>query len=454
MRAFQRKFLQSSKGAGLIGLVGAIIVTISCSFINPQQKTNVVLIIIDTIRPDRLGCYGFKLPTSPNIDRLASEGALFTNVVTSAPITLPSVSSMLTSTYPVSNNVRYNGRFFLSDSNITLAEILKEEGYRTAAFIGGFPLDSRFKVDQGFDVYDDDFSNSANQGNRKWIGHEVNDFERTAAEVNEKAFEWLEQKDNDPFFLMVHYFDPHWPHEPPDGYGETLENPYLREVAYTDEHIGRLLKKLDGMGLMKNTLVVLTGDHGEGLGAHGESTHGDYLFDTTVLIPLIMYHQNRIPKGRRVDTMVRSIDIMPTILDFLDAPVSPESQGASLLQAFTGELEERPALIETMLPYYESADRGTTAAQVIGLRTGRWKLVYATVERDGKPAQVAELYDIQKDPLEVFNVLDENPKMFVSLVKEMESIISIYSVTGAPRNNELIMDKETREKLKSLGYLK
>jgi len=439
---------------GLAGLVGGIIFAISCSLINLPGKTNVVLIIIDTIRPDRLGCYGCTLPTSPNIDKLASEGTLFTNAVTTAPITLPSVSAILTSTYPVSNNVRYNGRFFLSDANITLAEILKQQGYKTAAFIGGFPLDSRFKVDQGFDVYDDDFSNSAKQGNRKWIGHEVGDFERTAAEVNENTFKWLEQKGDDPFFLMVHYFDPHWPHKSPGDFGEKFKSPYNNEVAYTDEQIGKLLKKLDDMGLMKDTFVVLTGDHGEGLGAHEELTHGEYIFDTTVLIPLVLYHQNRIPKGRKIDMMVRSIDIMPTILELLNVPASPESQGVSLLQAFTGELEESPALIETMLPYYESADRGTTPAKVMGLRTGRWKLVYATFERDGKPVQIGELYDIQEDPLEIFNVLDENLETFVRLAQEMHSMIATYSAVGTPKNNEMVMDKETREKLKSLGYLK
>jgi len=226
---------------------------LSCSLLRPQRQDNVVLIIIDTIRPDRLGCYGFNLATSPNIDRLAEEGVLFTRTVTCAPVTLPSVSAIFTSTYPIFHNVRYNGKFYLNESSTTLAEILKENGYLTAGFVGGFPLEARFKVHQGFDTYDDDFSTSVKRKGRKWIGHEVEGFERTAAEVNERVFPWLEQNKDKKFFLMVHYFDPHWPYEPPPPYDQRFESPYNGEVAYTDEQVGRLVEKLESLGLRKNT---------------------------------------------------------------------------------------------------------------------------------------------------------------------------------------------------------
>jgi arylsulfatase A-like enzyme len=434
--------------------MGCIVALVCCS---PRdgQRDNVVLIIIDTIRPDRLGCYGYSLPTSPNIDRFASQGALFKQAVTCAPVTLPSVSAMLTSTYPVFNNVRYNGLFFLDDSAVTLAEILKEHGYATAAFVGAFPLDSRFKVNQGFDVYDADFSDSERRSERTWIGHEVETFERTAAEVNRHALAWLRENKDKRFFLMVHYFDPHWPHEAPSPeYARKFESPYNAEVAYTDEQVGKLLDAIDELGLRQDTLVVLTGDHGEGLGAHGEPTHGVYVFDTTVLIPLILRRPGRVQEGQTVAHMVRSIDIMPTILDFLRISPVPHAQGVSLLPALKGEFRSEPILLETHLPYYESGDTGHLPMKVTGLRTPEWKLVYATGEKDGQPFHVTELYNVKKEPLELFNVANDQPETFARLMETMNDLIRTHSAGGVTANSFDEMDEETRQKLKSLGYLK
>ncbi len=453
-KGFRARSRWAWKIAGVVGLTTAIAFSAQCSPRGAGQKDNVVLIVIDTIRPDRLGCYGYGPPTSPNIDALASGGALFEQAVTCAPLTLPSVSAMLTSTYPVFNNVRYNGMFFLGEENVTLAEILKNHGYETAAFIGGFPLDSRFKVDQGFDVYDDDFSNSDRKREYGWIGHWTEDFERTSAEVNESAFEWLEKVKGDRFFLMMHYFDPHLPYTPPSPHDEEFEIPYDGEVAYTDEQIGRLLAKLDELGLMEDTLVVLTGDHGEALGQHEEVTHGEFIYDTTVMIPLVIHRPGRIPAGRRIDTMVRSIDIMPTILDFLKISQSPNTQGTSLLPALDGKLEETPVLLEATLHYYEGDKLGHVPIMISGLRTSEWKLVYVTMEKDGKPGWVGELYNVAQEPLELENVAGKNQETLDRLLGEMHSMTRAYSAGALPKNNRLEMDVETREKLKSLGYLK
>jgi arylsulfatase A-like enzyme len=425
---------------------------ISCSLAGDRPKDNVVLIIIDTIRPDRLGCYGYHLPTSPNIDAFSEECTMFTQAVTCAPLTLPSVAAMFTSTYPVFNNVRYNGIFFLGDSSITLAEILKKRGYKTAAFIGGFPLDSQFGVDQGFQRYDDDFSNSMEKRSHGWIGHAVEDFERTAGEVNQKVFEWLEDVRNDRFFLTVHYFDPHLPYAPPTPYSDTFEDPYDGEVAYTDEHVGKLLKKLEDLGLKENTLIVLTGDHGESLGTHQEVTHGEFIYDTTVLIPLMLYHHKRMPKGRKIDVMAKSIDIMPTILDFLGIPGSPHTQGASLLPALDGNLEETPILLEATLHYYESESLGHDPIMIMGLRTGEWKLVHVTVNRKSGAGWTGELYDVLREPDELHDLKNEKKKTFMSLVNEMHSMIGAYSANSLPKDNHLRMDEATKEKLKALGY--
>jgi len=444
----------AARAVGFIILpVIALASLLSCSPRASGGGDNVVLIIIDTMRADHLGCYGYTPPTSPNIDALASEATLFEQTVTSSPLTLPSISAMLTSTYPVFNNVRYNGIFFLNDRSITLAEILKKNGYKTAAFIGGFPLDSQFHTDQGFDVYDDDFSNSAQKRQYGWIGHLVDDFERTGAEVNQKVFEWLDQIGDRRFFLMVHYFDPHMPYTPPSPYDKEFEIPYDGEVAYTDHQIGALLAKLEELGLKKNTLIVLTGDHGESLGAHNEVSHGEFIYDTTVMIPLIIYHDKRIPKGRRIPTMVRSIDIMPSILDFLGIPAGPDTQGRSLLPALEGTLDEEPALLEATLHYYEAESLGHQPMMITGLRTSRWKLMRVALERDGKPGWIGELYDLAGEPLELTNVSKQNPDTFNTLIEELRSMTQTYSKGALPKNNHLEMDEETKAKLKALGYL-
>ncbi len=454
LRVFQRNFTVVRKGLLVAVLLGCLAFSISCQPPGGAPKDNVVLIIIDTIRPDRLGCYGYHAPTSPNIDRFAQECMVFEDAVTCSPLTLPSVSAMLTSTYPVFNNVRYNGIFFLGNSSITLAEILKKEGYKTAAFIGGFPLDSQFGVDQGFDIYDDDFSNSREKRRHGWIGHSVEDFERTAEEVNQKAIAWLNAVKDERFFLVVHYFDPHLPYAPPSPYREAFTDPYNGEVAYTDEHVGRLLDTLEKLGLKRNTLIILTGDHGESLGTHNEITHGEFIYDTTVLIPLMLYHHERIPAGRRIDTMVKSIDIMPTILDFLDIPKSPHTQGRSLLPASGGTLEETPILLEATLHYYESENLGHEPIMITGLRTREWKLVHATVEKKGGFSWTAELYDVANEPSELTDLKNRNQATFAHLLSEMNSLIKTSSADGLPKDNYLQIDEESREKLKALGYLK
>lgn len=454
LRIFQKNFLWVRRGLCFALILGCLAFSISCPPKGSARKENVVLIIIDTIRPDRLGCYGYHLPTSPNIDRFSKECMLFEQAVTCAPLTLPSVSAMLTSTYPVFNNVRYNGLFFLGDSSITLAEILKKEGYKTAAFIGGFPLDSQFGVDQGFDIYDDDFSNSKEKRRHGWIGHTVEDFERTAAEVNQKVFAWLDEVKDERFFLVVHYFDPHLPYTPPSPYREACKDPYDGEVAYTDEHVGKLLDTLEEFGLKENTLIILTGDHGESLGTHNEITHGEFIYDTTVLIPLMLYHRERIPPGRRIDTMVKSIDIMPTILDFLNIRNSPHTQGVSLLSALDGNLAETPILLEATLHYYESKNLGHDPIMITGLRTSQWKLVHATVEKKDGSGWTGELYDVANEASELTDVKNENQATFGRLVKEMHSIARTYSADGLAKNNYLQIDEASRKKLKALGYLK
>ena len=224
---------------------------------------NVVLISIDTCRADHLSCYGYKRPTTPNIDAVARDGALFKMALTPVPLTTPAHSSMFTGTYPPTHGVHLNTYDHLADSNVTLAKTLREAGYQTAAFVGAFPLDARFGLNQGFDTYDGRFTEEEKQGF----------FSRRAGEeVNRPALAWLEDHARQPFFLFLHYYDAHHPYAPhPPCTSPFADDPYAGEIAYIDNCIGRVLDRLRALGVYDNTLVIITGDHGEGLGEHGEN---------------------------------------------------------------------------------------------------------------------------------------------------------------------------------------
>ncbi len=237
---------------------------------------NVLLVSIDTCRADHLGCYGYKRPTTPNIDAVAQDGTIFKMALTPVPVTTPAHSSMFTGTYPPTHGVRLNTYDRLADSNVTLAKLLRDAGYQTAAFVGGFPLDSRFGLNQGFDTYDGRFT-------------EKNLSKRAAEDVSRPALAWLEDHGKQPFFLFLHYYDAHYPYEPhPADTAPYADDPYAGEIAYIDHCIGRVLDRLRARGLYDNTLVIITGDHGEGLGEHGETAHGFFIYQSTLRVPLVI----------------------------------------------------------------------------------------------------------------------------------------------------------------------
>lgn len=248
---------------------------------SPIRKVrNVVVISIDTCRADYLSCYGFKRRTTPNIDALAREGVLFKSALSPVSMTLPAHSSMMTGTYPPTHGVHLNNGERLDDSNITLAEILKAAGYHTAAFISGFTLDSRFGMNQGFDTYECNFS-------KKVEGHLS---ERTGEEVNQSALPWLGEHSTTPFFLFLHYFDAHAPYEPRLPYSvDYADDLYSGEIAYVDFCIGQVVDRLRALGLYDNTLLIITSDHGESLGDHGEETHTYFAYNSTLHVPLVVH---------------------------------------------------------------------------------------------------------------------------------------------------------------------
>jgi len=296
------------------------------------KRWNVLLVTFDTTRADHIGCYGNKDIETPNLDRLAAEGFLFERAYASAPITAPSHSTILTGLYPTGHAVRDNGIFVLDDANTTLAEMLSEAGYGTAAAVASFPLSSQFGLDQGFDLYDDHFTLPYEDFRGHRVVNKTRLFfdERPAELVNEPLFPWLDENHDEPFFVWAHYFDPHLPTEPPPPYDQLyLADLYLGEIAYADEALGQLVDRLEELGVADETIIVMTSDHGEGRGDHNEITHSTLAYNSTLHVPMII----RVPGmegGERIETRVGTVDLVPTILDLLGREVPESLQGLSM----------------------------------------------------------------------------------------------------------------------------
>lgn len=323
-----------------------------------REAEDVIFITIDTLRADHLGAYGYEFIRTPNIDRLAREGATFDQIRVPTPITLPSHTTIFTGLYPPAHGVLDNGNYQVTDRLTTLAEILRTAGYNTGAIIGAFVLDRRFGLNRGFDHYDD--SGFQDQGKGKNFFYS----ERKASEVTDRALVWIKSvlptKDradrktrSKNFFLWAHYYDPHANYNPPPPYDERYHDAlYDGEIAYVDEQIGRLLEGVYRLRGRKDLLVVLMSDHGEALGEHGELTHGLFLYDCTVRIPLIFHDPDRI-RPRRIPYRAGSVDIAPTVLDLLGIPKPEPMNGSnSLVRMMEGsDKKDRPVYLETAYPH-------------------------------------------------------------------------------------------------------
>jgi arylsulfatase A-like enzyme len=411
--------------------------------------TNVLLVSVDTLRADHLGCYGYKRIETPNIDALASKGWLFEQAFSAAPVTAPSHATILTGLLPFAHGVRENGTYELAKKHATLAEILSAAGYETFAFVSSFVLDSRFGLDQGFSVYNDDFSEGDSifsSGVHRWQGHEFDNFERHAGLTNRAVFDWLRKPHLRPFFLWVHYFDPHHPYSPPEPWSERYRNHlYDGEIAYDDFELGRLLDELNVAGELERTLVVFVADHGEGLGQH-EKTHGKTLFNPLVRVPLIIVPPGGLEDGgRRVGPMVRTIDIVPTVLEMLNMERPPALQGRSLVQLLKAGASSTPP----QRSYSEThrLERPYRGGILRGLRTPRWS--YTVIPRDG----VRQLYDIEADPGEKRNLADDLPERAERMQRAMAELIREQSPRGGEEGVEREMSEEVRRKLEALGYI-
>lgn len=404
---------------------------------NPREKIskdrslNVLLVTLDTTRADRLGCYGYPDGKTPNLDFLAANGVQFLNAYCQVPLTCPSHCSILTGTYPLYHQVRNNGSYYLAAEMQTLAEVFKSAGFKTSAFVGSFTVDSRFGLDQGFDVYDDLLSPD--------LTFKALNSERRADAVYASFSRWLDENKDGPFFSWVHFFDPHIPYDPPSHYREEFaDNPYDGEIAFMDFYIGKIVERLREHGLSEKTLIILAGDHGEAFGEKQEKGHGVFIYESTMKIPLIFYAPNNIPAGERIEARARLIDVMPTVLDLVDISLPEEIQGISLLPFIEGK--KKQDLTSYIESYYPRENYGWS--ELVGLIDGDWKYIKA-------PEQ--ELYNLKLDPWEEINRIQDEEKVAQEKKEKLENIIA-DSVSPIVAKKKTLTEEE-RERLRSLGYI-
>jgi arylsulfatase A-like enzyme/tetratricopeptide (TPR) repeat protein len=422
--------------AGLV-LVGAAAAyyMLSDRFDTPRYSSgsledyNVLLITLDTTRADHLPVYGYGSVKTPGLDRLAKTSLIFEDAIAHVPLTLPSHTSILTGQLPIGHGIRDNEGFVVDPKVTTLASILKGKGYVTAAFVSAFVLDSRWGLNRGFDSYFDHF-NPYREVNR-------DDIQRRAEETEAEVETWLPANKDHRFFCWVHFYDPHEPYDPPEPYASTYaSNRYDGEIAYMDQSVGKLLAKLDELRLSDRTLVIVTGDHGEGLGDHDELTHGMFLYSTTLQVPLLIM----VPGGkqRRIHGIVRHIDLAPTILDLLGFQAGSDMQGTSLIPVINGTEDSRRTAYGESL--YAQHHYGWSPLR--SLTTDRHWFI---------ESPRAELFDRRKDPRQLRNLIPDRESVAQDLEEQLQAVADQYTRKDleGPRK----MDADTEAKLRSLGYL-
>lgn len=443
-RAGEGKFLRVA-----IGLFFLAIATAGTLHVlrRSEAQGNLLLITLDTVRADRLGCYGYERISTPNIDWLAANGILFEKAIAAAPLTLPSHATIMTGLYPYTHGVRDNTSSRLSDKAVTLAEILSERGYRTGAIIGAFVLDAQYGLDQGFGFYEDRLPGSASgprdvfakTGEEKIQLNAIS--ERPASAVTKRALAWLNQNREEKFFLWIHYYDPHYPYTPPhEASNEYRDSPYDGEIASVDKNLGMVLDQMRSLELIDNTLIVVVGDHGEGLGEHREATHSIFVYEPMVRVPLIMSFPDRLERGERVTTIASLADVMPTILDILEIDNELPMDGMSLLGAIEGEGPQgRIVYTESMFPYLNYG-----WSEVLSVSTSDWKYIRST-----EP----ELYNVEADPAESVNRIRGEEDIATRLEAALDSLLARAPSEGGGLAEEASLSGTDRERLAALGYI-
>lgn len=426
---------------------------LACSDGAKPSAHNVLLVTIDTLRADALGAYGSKSGASPHLDGLARRGVLFEQAHSSCPNTLPSHASILTGLHPYHHRVRENGANQLADRYTTLAERLSSAGYATAAEVADIVLARQTGIAQGFALFRDtqslgvelqrirvtrDGKLSDPSVDAPTVEAKIVDLHsRGAVDITRAGVAFLRERRAGPFFLWLHYFDPHWPYAPPAPFASRFDDPYAGEVAYADENVARVLEELERQGLDESTLVVISGDHGEGRGDHGESRHSYLVYQSTVHVPLLFIGP-AVPSGRRVAEPVQTVDIAPTILAWAGLEPDPDADGTSLLPAFEGRgLPERAIYGESI-----SLRRLLDVSPLRFVREGRWKLIH-----EPHP----ELYDLAADPAEAHNLAEGEQAHVEHLRERLAGLLA--GRRDAPDAPQRQLDEQTRRQLESLGYV-
>lgn len=451
------------------GLVLAVSLSLALAACAPERlaRPNLLLVTLDTTRADHVSAYGYSRDTTPVLRALAAAGTRFAQAYAPTATTAPSHATLFTSLYPLAHGIVRNG-LVLRDLERTLAEVLRDHGYATAAFVSSFVLDARFGWAQGFDLYDDDFdpdstSMQPRDGWEEWKKETAaGGFDRRADETTRRAVAWLEGHagSDRPFFLFVHYFDPHAPMVPPARLAarfapatgaprlDVRVGRYDAEIAFVDEQIGLLLEALARAGLEAETLVALTADHGEGLMQHGKMFHGVHLYEEAVRVPLILRWPGRVPEARVVEEPVGLVDLAPTLLALLGiGEVPPSLHGKSLAAALTDglPLDPQPS-IYLQRRHYEGERVGGEwiEGELFGIRRGRWKYI------ESGDASHRELYDLSADPAETRDLAAHRP----DAVRHLSAAIAAWKLASrregeAPRE----LGEPERLGLEALGYV-
>ena len=413
----------------LISILAGLILSLSPPLIAAKQAQglNVLLITIDTLRFDRISFHTDAHVQTPNIDKLAARSQVFLRAYAHNPVTLPSHTNIMTGTTPIYHGISDNLGFRLEDRFITLAEHLRSNSFKTAAFVASFPLDSRFGLNQGFDLYND------NYGTQKL--YQMYYAQRRASEVIRPAMEWIEAQSSK-WFVWIHLFDPHEPYDPPAPFDqEYAGDPYSGEVAYIDAQLSVLFDHLDRTGAMANTLIILTADHGEGMGDHGEYSHSYFAYNSVLHVPLIMHIPGKLPG--LVEENASHMDIFPTVSEVLDLKIPKQIQGESLLPLMEGKARARGTI------YFESLTPNLLAgwAPLRGFVRGEFKYINLPIP---------EVYDLKKDAEENVNLANKSnlPQLEKELIKLQKDLRG-----KAVRQKLDKVEQDTIDKMRSLGYI-
>lgn len=451
------------------GLIVAVLATILAGVASLEPRSerarpDILLITLDTTRADHTSAYGYDRVTTPRLEALAREGVRFDAAYAPMATTLPAHATLFTAELPRTLGITKNGAV-LGDEYYTLAERLTDAGYRSAAFVSSFPVDRMFGLAQGFEIYDDDFTDgSCPTKVEEWEGFDIDrGFCRRGGNTTARALAWLEKNaylteagEEPPFFVWVHYFDPHAPYLPAeedaalfpaefDGWLSTKIAAYDGEIHYMDRALGDLLEPLAAAGRLDDTLVVVAGDHGEGLMQHGHMHHSLLLYEEDVRVPLIVRWPSRVTGGRIIDAPVQLADLPPTLLEIAGVGGLEDGVGDSLIAALVdgASIDPERLIFLQRREYAESVVSGREVrGEKLGVRGGKWKYIEAREEG------TTELYDLESDPYERKNVAGEHPEAQEKLARAVRDWQDTAKRPALPE-----VDPEAEERLRALGYV-